>query len=97
MARAARVFDRRVVRGDLTVQMVIWQLPAPTRDRPHGLKYRLWCGRAGRTVVRYDNERGKGDHRHYGEREEDYAFVSGAQLVADFLEDVARLTEWRVE
>ena len=48
-------------------------------------------------MVRYDNERGKGDHRHYGEREEVYSFVSGVQLVADFLHDVARLTGWRVE
>ena len=42
--------------------------------------------------MRYDNERGKGDNRHYGEREEVYSLVSGAQLVADFLEDVAKLT-----
>jgi hypothetical protein len=38
--------------------------------------------------VRYDNERGKGDHRHIGEREEGYAFVTLEQLLADFRRDV---------
>ena len=41
--------------------MVLWQLPKPTKDRPHGLKYRLYYGLAdGTCVVRYDNETGKG-------------------------------------
>lgn len=42
-------------------------------------------------VVRYDNERGKGDHRHYGDLEETYAFISVEQLAADFEADVAKL------
>jgi len=41
--------------------------------------------------VRYDNERGKGDHRHLGEREEDYNFTTLEQLLADFERDVK---EW---
>jgi hypothetical protein len=41
-------------------------------------------------VVRYDNETGKGDHRHVGDREEPYRFVSVERLVEDFLGDVAR-------
>lgn len=27
-------------------EMVLWQLPRPTKDRPHGLKYRLYYGLA---------------------------------------------------
>ena len=46
----------------LIVEAVIWQLADPTADRPHGLKYRLYCGRGGECIVRYDNETGKGDH-----------------------------------
>ena len=42
------------------------------------------------TVVRYDNETGKGDHRHYGGREEPYRFVDEATLYADFMADVER-------
>jgi len=73
------------------VEMVIWQLPKRTQERPHGLKYRLYYGQAdGTCVVRYDNELGKGDHRHYGGHEAPYQFVSPEQLVADFLVDVAK-------
>ena len=41
--------------------------------------------------MRYDNERGKGDHRHVREREEDYNFTTLEQLLLDFERDV---TEW---
>jgi hypothetical protein len=38
--------------------------------------------------VGYDNERGKGDHRHVRGRDLAYRFRSPEQLVADFLKDV---------
>jgi hypothetical protein len=38
--------------------------------------------------VRYDNERGKGDHRNIGDVEDAYAFVSLEQLLDDFRHDV---------
>ena len=41
--------------------------------------------------MRYDNEVGKGDHRHYGNREEPYRFIDVETLVRDFLADIARL------
>lgn len=45
----------------------------------------------GRRVIGYDNERGKGDHRHYGSREEPYVFSTAEQMVTDFLDDVERV------
>ena len=73
-------------------EMVLWQLPTRTPDRPHGLKYRVYYGLAdGTSVVRYDNESGKGDHRHYRGREQSYRFSSVEVLVQDFLADVAKL------
>jgi hypothetical protein len=42
-------------------------------------------------VLRYDNEAGKGDHKHLGARELPYKFTTLNQLVDDFLADVARL------
>jgi hypothetical protein len=39
-------------------------------------------------VVGYDNERGKGDHKHLGDRQEPYCFKSPKQLMADFMADV---------
>ena len=45
--------------------------------------------------MRYDNETGKGDHRHYGAREEDYQFESLENLLEAFREDCTRLAGWR--
>jgi len=70
-------------------------LPKRSAERPHGLKYRLYCGRGDSCLVRYDNEAGKGDHRHYGDREESYRFVSLDKLIEDFREDCTRLAGWR--
>ena len=92
---ARQVFRYRSVQGGVTVEMVIWSLPKPSAERPHGLKYRLYCGRGGRCIVRYDNEAGKGDHRHYGDREETCRFESLEKLLKDFREDCARLAGWR--
>lgn len=72
-------------------EMMIWQLPRSDTERPHGLKYRLFYGYSDRCLVRYDNERGKGDHRHYGGREESYSFFSVERLIADFRADIERL------
>ena len=40
--------------------------------------------------MRYDNEAGKGDHKHLGEQEVPYGFTTLDQLVDDFWADVAR-------
>jgi hypothetical protein len=40
------------------------------------------------------NETGKGDHRHYGEREEAYDFQTIERLVEDFHYDFVRLAAW---
>lgn len=42
-------------------------------------------------MVGYDNERGKGDHRHIGGRELKYRFTDIDTLVGDFLRDVEKL------
>ena len=39
----------------------------------------------GTCLVRFDNESGKGDHKHVGSQEESYRFVDVETLVADFL------------
>jgi hypothetical protein len=71
--------------------MVLWQLPQRTSDRPHGLKYRLHYGLAdGTCVVRYDNESGKGDHKHIEGREQSFVFKDVEALVADFLEEIEK-------
>lgn len=71
--------------------MRLWQVPAPVRGSGHLLKYSLFYGTDGQRLIGYDNEAGKGDHRHYGEREEAYIWSGPRQLVRDFLTDVRRL------
>ena len=69
--------------------MIIWRVPEPTPERPHSLKYRLYYGDvAGTCLVRYDNEAGKGDHKHIEGREESYNFTTVETLVADFQEAI---------
>ncbi len=41
-------------------------------------------------MLRYDNEAGKGDHRHIGDDEIAYRFTSPAALFDDFMADIAR-------
>lgn len=74
--------------GEAIVEIVLWKLPQSTPDRPHGFKYRLYYGRHGVCLVRYDNETGKGDHRHVRGREMPYEFISVEQLRRDFEADV---------
>ena len=72
--------------------MVLWQLPRRTAEKPYAVKYRLYYGLPdGTCIVRYDNEAGKGDHRHLGGKEEAYPFKDVEALVADFLEDIERV------
>ena len=74
------------------VEMVIWQVPDPVRGSGHGFKYRLALVADGVCVLRYDNEAGKGDHKHVGEREVPYRLTDLATLQADFWKDVEK---WR--
>ena len=77
------------VRDDGTiVEVVIWELPAPLPPCQHRFKYRLFYGRSGEERVRYDNERGKGDHRHAAGAESQYEFVSLDRLLDDFERDI---------
>ncbi len=74
------------------VEIVVWQLPAPLPGSGHALKYRLAYVVAGECVVRYDNEAGKGDHKHVGGQETSCAFTDLDTLLGDFWRDV---DNWR--
>jgi hypothetical protein len=56
-----------------------------------GINHRLYFGdSAGSCLVRYDNDSGKGDHKHIGEKEMAYEFVGRDKLIDDFYHDVIR-------
>lgn len=71
--------------------MRIWQLPESTIERAHGLKYSLVYIVNDERVVGYDNELGKGDHKHVQGKELSYQFANIDQLIADFKADIERL------
>ena len=75
-----------------TVEMKIWQVPV-AKDKPHGYKYSLVYIVGGERVVGYDNAEGKGDHRHFMEKESPYRFRDLLRLVRDFETDVQSYKE----
>ena len=89
--KAALLVRNRVVYSETAfAELVLWQLPVSVEGSAHRFKYRLAYVVNGACVVRYDNERRKGDHRHFGSKESEYDFVSPDKLVADFQKDIAR-------
>ena len=90
--RATRAFyDRGEFPDGAIVEMTIWLVPEPVAGSKHSFKYSLFYGYPGQRIVGYDNERGKGDHRHLDGREEPYDFSTVEVLVSDFLSDVRRM------
>jgi hypothetical protein len=71
-------------------ELVLWRVPNPVPGSAHEFKYRLAYVVEAVCVVRYDNEIGKGDHRHFGDVENSYRFTTPERLMVDFQTDIAR-------
>lgn len=84
------VRQRVEVHASAFAELVIWLLPEPLAGSAHSFKYRLAYVVGGVCVLRYDNEAGKGDHRHWDEKESRYRFKTPDRLMADFFEDIQR-------
>jgi len=80
--------DKYIYEDSAIREMVIWRLPKADKERSHGLKYSLFYGYPGKSLLRYDNEQGKGDHRHL---EAPYRFISVEQLIQDFRADIEQM------
>ncbi len=94
MSRATLILHRKRFFDDEAVaEMKLWRVPGAVAGSKHMYKYSLYYGRHGKRLIGYDNEAGKGDHRHYEDREEVYRFTTPEQLMADFLADVQALRE----
>lgn len=86
--KAVNLLDsKHVFDDDAIQQLVIWELPEPVPGSTHNYKYRLYYGKEGKRIVGYDNERGKGDHKHINGIEYPYQFTTVDALVMDFLTD----------
>lgn len=89
--KAIPLVRRRVVlAADAFAEVAVWRVPEPVPPSVHTFKYRLAYVVKGECVLRYDNERGKGDHRHFGMDESAYKFSSPDQLMLDFNADIVR-------
>ena len=67
--KAELLIRERVVYPDgALAEIVVWRVPKPTPPSRHRFKYSLVYIASGRSVLGYDNERGKGDHRHFGDQ-----------------------------
>lgn len=89
--KAVRLVGTRIVFDESAfAELVLWRLAKPLAGSEHAYKYRLAYVVRGECVVRYDNEAGKGDHRHVGANESDYCFSTPEKLIADFQIDIAR-------
>ncbi len=87
--KAELLIRERIVYPDgALVEMVVWRIPEPNPPSRHRFKYSLVYIVSGSRALGYDNERGKGDHRHFAGREESFVFSSIEELLARFTGEV---------
>jgi hypothetical protein len=75
------------------IEVKLWKVPQ-SAYMPHGYKYSLVYIEGRKRIIGYDNGERRGDHRHYADTEESYAFTSVDHLIRDFLLDVSK---WRAK
>jgi Family of unknown function (DUF6516) len=86
---ATLLFHNKDIGDDGTItELVAWELDEPGLGSTHKYKYRFYYGLPNGEWVRYDNERGKGDHKHINGVETFYKFVSLEKLLDDFDYDI---------
>lgn len=85
--RAVKILHTKEIKGDEIVEIKIWQVPK-SKNNPHGVKYSIVYVKRRERLVGYDNAEGKGNHRHYRDKEEPYAFNSMQDLLRDFRRDL---------
>jgi len=89
--KAIQLICTRIIYSESAfAELVLWRLSKPLDGSLHDFKYRLAYVVRGKCVLRYDNETGKGDHRHFVGEEGVYIFTTPEQLIADFQNDVER-------
>jgi len=90
--KATLIIQSREIVDGILIEMVAWSVPLPVSGCTHRFKYRFYAGLLdGTCLFRYDNERGKGDHRHIGKgQQEPYGFTSLVALKNDFMHEIQR-------
>jgi hypothetical protein len=88
MAARSILNERQQVKADAFVSLRVWAVPEAVRGSTHAYKYALAFIVDGVCVLRFDNEAGKGDHKHIGAVEAAYHFTTPERLLADFWQEV---------
>lgn len=86
--------ERQSLTETAFIEAVIWHVPRPVSGSDHDYKYSLALVAEGVCVLRYDNEAGKGDHKHVAGHEVTYRFIDLSTLQTEFWNDVEA---WRAE
>lgn len=89
MAAELIYHEKRYFADSSFQEIKIWKVPE-SKDKPHGLKYSFAYIVDRKRVVGYDNAEGKGDHRHYMDKEYNYKYLSLEKLWKDFKSDIRR-------
>ena len=80
--------ERLILNSRAFVEITIWKLARPLAGSAHPYNYRLAHVVDEVCVLRFDNEAGKGDHKHLNEIEAPYQFTDLDTLQADFWAEV---------
>ena len=82
--------ERAILSSRAFVEITIWRLAKPLKGSVHSYKYRLAYVVDEVCLLRFDNEAGKGDHKHLDAIEAPYKFIDLDTLQADFWTEVSR-------
>jgi len=83
--------SRTLINENAFFEIVLWRLPEPVLGSHHPFKYRFALIVKGECVLRYDNERGKGDHKHIHGKEIKIHFSTLENLFDEFQNDMKRI------
>ena len=90
--KAELLIREKVVYPDSCLaEMIVWRVPNSVPPSRHRFKYSFVYIVHGKRLLGYDNERGKGDHRHEGDSETPLLFVSVEALLDQFVNEVEAL------
>lgn len=88
--KARPVIRERITTAHGVAHVKVCRVPQAVPGSAHEFKYSLAYVVGEICVLRYDNEAGKGDHKHVGAAETPYRFAGLDALIADFQTDIAR-------
>lgn len=82
--------NRKPLDEDSFVEFKVYSVPRSKQFR-EGIKYSLSYVKQDVCILRYDNEREKGHHKHFKGKESKISFNSTEKLIEEFEKEVERL------